>query len=63
VPRAAGKSDLSGWVVAILFMLFIISVAVYRVASVDFPALEASAESSGVPLPAGPRHPEPVLTR
>jgi hypothetical protein len=63
VQRAAGKSDLSGWVVAILFMLFIISVAVYRVASVDFPALEASAESSGVPLPAGPRHPEPVLTR
>ena len=63
MQRAAGSNDLSGWLVAVLFVLFLISVVVYRVASADLPAMEAAAESPGIPLPAGLHRPEPVLTR
>ena len=65
VQRAAGNNDLGGWAVAVLFVLFLISVVVHCVASVDFPAMEAdaAADSRGIPLPAGPHRPAPILTR
>jgi hypothetical protein len=55
----AGNRDFSGWVVAALFVLFLLSVAVYRVASLNVPEVEAAADSPGTPLPAGPRRFEP----
>jgi hypothetical protein len=59
----ASNKDVSGWVVAALFVLFLLSVVVYRIASLNFPEIEAAADSPGIPLPAGPHQQNPVLTR
>jgi len=59
----ASNNDLSGWVVAVLFVLFLLSVVVYRVASTSFPEIEAAADSGSRPLPAGPHRPDPVVVR
>jgi hypothetical protein len=54
--HAPGSKDLNGWVVAGLFMLFLCSLAVYRVASLNSPVQEeTTAENHRMPLPAGPR--------
>jgi hypothetical protein len=59
LQHLAGNRDFSGWVVAGLFALFLLSVAVYRVASLNAPEIEAAADSPSTPLPAGPRRHEP----
>jgi len=59
----AGNRDFNGWVVAVLFVLFLLSVVAYRVASSAFPEMEAAAEHPGMPLPAGPHKGEPVIVR
>lgn len=64
MQRMAGHSDFSGWVVAALFVLFLLSVVVYRVASLNFPAVETVAtDATRVPLPAGPRARAPEVLR
>jgi hypothetical protein len=63
LQRLARNGDFSGWVVVVLFVLFVLSIVVYRVASSAFPEVEAVAESPGTPLPAGPRKTEPVIVR
>jgi hypothetical protein len=63
LQRLAGNRDFSGGVVAVLFVLFLLSIVVYRVASSAFPEIEAVAESPSQPLPAGPRKAEPVIVR
>jgi hypothetical protein len=59
----ASNKGFSGWVVAVLFVLFLLSVVVYRVASLNFPEMETAADSPSVPLPAGSHKPEPRIVR
>lgn len=63
MQRSAGNRDVNGWVVVVLFALFLLSLVVYRIASSAFPEVEAVAESPSTPLPAGPHKPAPVIVR
>jgi hypothetical protein len=45
VQHSASRKDFNGWVVAGFFLLFLLSVGVYRVASLSFPTVEAVAEA------------------
>jgi hypothetical protein len=55
LQRLGSRKDLGGWFVAALFVVFLLSIVVYRIASWNYPAVEAVAESPSTPLPAGPR--------
>lgn len=52
--HSAYHKEFNGWFVAGLFVLFLCSMVVYRVASTSFPEIEAAAESPSTPLPAAP---------